>query len=92
MPSSTLKQAIQKEQNESLTPAIVAEQLQIIQNAKVARKKDIENIFHSKSGPGFKASDIKAYQDLAVFRINKGLPVFPFKLKLNPGRIPHPFY
>lgn len=91
MPKQTLKQAIAQEQHPSLTPAIIAEQQAIIKNAKPVVKKDIENILHGKIDPGFRVSDVKAYQQLAVYRTNKGMPLFPFKLKLNPKGI-HPLY
>ncbi len=91
MPNLNLKQAIAKEQHPTLTPGIVAEQLAIIKNAKPVVKKDIENLLHGKINPSFRISDVKAYQRLAVFRTNKGLPLFPFKLKLNPEVI-HPLY
>lgn len=91
MPKLTLKQAIAKEQHPSLTPAIIAEQQAIIKTAKPAVQKDIENIMHGKIDATFKVSDIRAYQQLAVYRTNKGMPIFPFKLKLKPKDI-HPLY
>lgn len=91
MPNLNLKQAIAKEQHPTLTPGMVAEQLAIIKKAKPVMKKDIENILHGKIDPAFKVSDVKAYQQLAVYRTNKGLTLFPFKLKLNPKGI-HPLY
>ncbi|MDZ4707201.1 MAG: hypothetical protein SH818_02270 [Saprospiraceae bacterium] len=91
MPKLTLKQAIAQEEHASLTPAIKAEQLALIKSAKPLVQKDIENIMHGKIDPTFKVSDVKAYQQLAVYRTNKGMPIFPFKLKLKPKNI-HPLY
>ena len=91
MPKLTLKQAIAKEEHPSLTPDMVAEQQAIIKTAKPVFQKDIENIMHGKVDPTFKVSDVRAYQHLAVYRTNKGMPIFPFKLKLKPKDI-HPLY
>ncbi|MEP7323079.1 MAG: hypothetical protein ABI761_14235 [Saprospiraceae bacterium] len=91
MAALSLRKAIEKEQSQGVNPAIIVRQLQIIKGAKPINQKQIEDFLHGKPVTGLKLSDIKAYQQLAIFRINNQMALFPYKLNLNDKDI-HTFY
>lgn len=92
MPNLNLRDAIQAEGNDGITPdKSVAQQLKIIRGAKKISQSQIEKFLHGESVTGLRMTDIEKFQKLAVYRMNKGLPLFPYKLKIKPSKI-YPFY
>ncbi len=92
MPILNLKDAIKAEGGAGIVPdGSITDQLKIISGAKKITQSEIEKFLHGETVPGLRLSDIEKFQKLAVYRMNKGLPVFPYKLKVKPGKI-YPFY
>jgi len=92
MPKLNLKDAIKAEGDEGIVPNdSIDQQLKIISGAKKISQTQIEKFLHGEQVPGLRMSDLEKFQKLAVYRMNKGLPVFPYKLKVKPSKI-YPFY
>lgn len=88
----SLKQAIKNEAKQGLTADKSAAQLAIIKTAKPIDKQGLQDIIHGKDVPGIRISDVKAYQQLAAFRINNGMTMFPYNdIKIDHNKI-HPLY
>ena len=91
-PTKSLKQAIMDEQVTGVNPELVKNQLQIISKLKKpVDQKLIEDFLHGKSGPELTVNTINICQELAVYRMNNSLPIFPYKLKVKKNQI-YPFY
>lgn len=80
------------EQTQGVNPDLIKNQLQIISKLKKpVQQKHIEDFLHGKSNPDLTLHTINTCQELAVYRMNNNLPLFPYKLKVKKNQI-YPFY